>query len=154
MTATVAVGAVRLLTLRQLTIVLWTAVAMVVAMTVVVGQQYIWLIERHDYLRTAEISGTYNSVRAPGLLRLFHERGHGTIHVVCPFQPDGSPEPYLCQKVISRSNCILDNIWRPLESGGPMSISTYRLAAPSDSTKCWTLDFSTADPSGKLSIAV
>ena len=42
----------------------------------------------------AEFSGTYNTDRAPGLLRLFHERGHNTIRVFCPIAWSGSTEPY------------------------------------------------------------
>jgi len=90
-TATVAVGAVRLLTRRQLTIVLWTAATIAVAFGVVVGLQLAWLIERHDYL-VANPEYSDPGVPAPGLLRLFHEHGYKWIHVICG--PYGSAEPY------------------------------------------------------------
>ena len=47
-TATVAVGAVRLLTLRQLTIVLWIAAAIVVPFAVMVGVHIARDIERQN----------------------------------------------------------------------------------------------------------
>jgi hypothetical protein len=90
-TATVAVGALRLLTRRQLTIVLWIAATIAVAMAVVVGQQYIWLVERHDYLR-ANPGAAGGYCDAPGLLRLFHGRGTQAVRVICA--PYGSTEPY------------------------------------------------------------